>query len=930
LLDYPLPQQPGVRDYVFYFVPADPPGYGSAARNFFETFYRKHVAHDVKSLEALVRVLHDDVTQHGVQQIREVVVVAHGSPLGLQVPLVDATDDADLLKLNPWSLSELQDKFQTNALPGFAAQRAVVLGHLSPAACVTLRVCRFGQSNEGMYAVYSFFGGGVNVYAPIKYQFFGSVFLAPGARYGDRLAFHEHLVRQRFLRAGRHTPARATALVRAMEHEQSFSEPFELASMAIGGGEPPEYGALIDALNAAQLSPKLKTSFQQHGFELSSAAKAVVLVRDGAWRVRDTVRQDQESFPVEYSIGEEVDLEQRQRSLVAQGAVVGGGAEVSLQVFLDDFADSELKGEITLLAYRLDGDPADAPNVNRFDAVSALLAANGASGSTFSLGDLDLRAEIAAFGEMFRPAADATITVATDDTLDSGLHVTVWLIAPTLAGPALEIQLKHPYTNPNVRAHTLTLVRHFIIDPDGTSRDRAAYEAGVLAWAGTNLDSPGVELAASLDRLSLNDLVELIEYLHSPYDPAHVVHLHHAQQALRRKAGFRQWLVQRYPTGADVPFPSSDPVIELSLGQQDDLAERSYTFEFNDNWREVRESAIPRPSFEHDLFLEESLLDRFPNVLSSWADIEDDGADSPSSSASDALPARTPGQQRFSATTNQKETFTPPDVAVGCNEYRAAIRRIKELKDLPVDQLSAALAAEKTPGEKSYLDIALDVADKYGTLQKLWSLTELNEILKLPDIPNDRYEVGKLALKWGSKAIGWELGTAVAEILEADLVVTIPLAMYMEFLEAMQEGVEKNEAFGRLTGVRTWLRELDGRAGATPHLLDELTIDLTGYTDQQVVDAYTAELDDGVHTRVMLYIEDFHRGFTEGARLMQDRWPFLRTDVEQIVSRALQDASEDSCRTTVLVDEGVLDVDELRALVVRQTVAKLLGELRHV
>ena len=928
LLDYPLPQRSGVRDYVFHFVPADPPGYGSAARFFFQTFYPDHVAHDVGSLEGLIRVLHDDVTQNGVQQIREVAIVAHGSPIGLSIRLVDATDDEDLLALDPLKLSELQDRFQTGALPTFAAQRAVVLDHFSPDAFVTLRVCRFGQSDEGLYAVYSFFGGGVDVYAPLKYQFFGSVFMQPGARFRDRLAFHDHLVRQRYVPAGRHTPARATALVRAMEHEQSFSDPFDLAAMSTGGGEPPEYGALIDALNAAQLSPALRAAFEQHGFALSPDAKAYVDVRDAAWRVRDIIKQDQEAFPVEYGVGEEVDLGQGQRKLVAQGTVVGDGAEVSLQVFLDDSENADLKGQIATLAYRLDGDPADAPNVERFEALSALLAANGASGSTFTMGALDLREVIAGVGEEFAPADTATIVLARDIELPkSGLHLMTWLIAPTVAGPPLEIQLNHPFTNQRVRAHTLVLARHFAVDEHGVSLDRAAWEAGVLATTGTNSDSPGVELAASLDRLGLDDLVDLITFLQGSYDPARVIQLHHAHEALGRKAGFRDWMAQRTPTDTSVPLPAADPLTELSLGQRDDLAERFYAFTFDDTWREVRESVTPRPHFQHDLFLEESLLDRFPNVLATWADIEPDDDDSPASSAKDARP---PGQQRFSTTTIEKDTFTPPDVAVGCEEYRAAIRRIKELKDLPVDQLSAALAAEKTPGGKSYFDIAKDVADKYGTLQKLWALSELNDILKLPDIPSDRYEFGKFALKWGSRAVGWETGMAIAEVLEADTVVLIPLAMWMEVLDTQQEGVEKHEAVGRLTGVRTWLRELDDRAARTPHVLDTVTIDLTGYTDQQVLDAYVAELDDGQHTRFMLYIEDFHRGFTEGAKLMQERWPDLRRDAEEIVSRALQDANEDSCRTAVLVDEGVLDLDELRALVIRQIVGKLLGKLRRV
>ena len=101
---------------------------------------------------------------------------------------------------------------------------------------------------------------------------------------------------------------------------------------------------------------------------------------------------------------------------------------MSLQVFLDDSENADLKGQIATLAYRLDGDPADAPNVERFEALSALLTANGASGSTFTMGELDLREVIAGFGEEFAPADTATIALARDIELRrSGLHLMTWL-----------------------------------------------------------------------------------------------------------------------------------------------------------------------------------------------------------------------------------------------------------------------------------------------------------------------------------------------------------------------------------------------------------------------------------------------------------------------------------------------------------------------
>lgn len=90
-------------------------------------------------------------------------------------------------------------------------------------------------------------------------------------------------------------------------------------------------------------------------------------------------------------------------------------------------------------------------------------------------------------------------------------------------------------------------------------------------------------------------------------------------------------------------------------------------------------------------------------------------------------PPRTPRRAASSGSLRRRSRRTPsrrPTSRSAARSFRAAIRRIKELKDLPVDQLSATLAAEKTPGGKSYFEIAVDVADKYGTLQKLWSLSE--------------------------------------------------------------------------------------------------------------------------------------------------------------------------------------------------------------
>lgn len=109
-----------------------------------------------------------------------------------------------------------------------------------------------------------------------------------------------------------------------------------------------------------------------------------------------------------------------------------------------------------------------------------------------------------------------------------------------------------------------------------------------------------------------------------------------------------------------------------------------------------------------------------------------------------------------------------------------------------------------------------------------------------------------------------------------------------------------------------------------------MTIDLSGRSDAQVMQAYEYELNDGVHTRFMLDIEDFHHGFDEGGARMQELWPEILRIADEAMSKALYASVLDSCRTTVLVDEGFVDLGEVRAAVVRQLVQRLLSELPHV
>ena len=79
-VEYPLPQQSGVRDYVFNFVSATAgsdgsKAYGVESRAFFNAFFPNHVKHDVHTLEDLINVLKQDVSgANPIHLIREIIV----------------------------------------------------------------------------------------------------------------------------------------------------------------------------------------------------------------------------------------------------------------------------------------------------------------------------------------------------------------------------------------------------------------------------------------------------------------------------------------------------------------------------------------------------------------------------------------------------------------------------------------------------------------------------------------------------------------------------------------------------------------------------------------------------------------------------------------------------------------------------------------
>jgi len=129
LVEYPLPVKPGVKDYVFYCGSLGP--FGAAAKKLFDKHWPTHVAKTADSLQDVMTALQAEITSNGVQQIRELVLVAHGNAKQLFFPVVPAGTNVEAVYacVTAWSLAKLRDDIESR-FPGFSDARKAVVPHL--------------------------------------------------------------------------------------------------------------------------------------------------------------------------------------------------------------------------------------------------------------------------------------------------------------------------------------------------------------------------------------------------------------------------------------------------------------------------------------------------------------------------------------------------------------------------------------------------------------------------------------------------------------------------------------------------------------------------------------------------------------------------------------------------------------------------------
>lgn len=921
-VEYPLPKRHGVQDYVVYFVGAGD-GYGKSARRYFDRFYRDHKRRSATSLEEMIDFLHTEVTSGGVAQVRELVIVAHGAPQGLMTH-VTRTVPAGLpgfVDVTARSLAVLQRRFRANdpAFASFARHRTEVVRHLLDDSWITIRACRVGQGEAIMYALFSFFGGRANVYAPREYQFFGTHPIKEGMRVESKIDVHDHLVKQHIYPRDVHTPERKNAIVESLVDPGRFGQAFDLASARIGDTTSPQavtYDGFVRALNRSRISDGLKARFAAEGHALSTGATARVAVKDAAWIVRDRVRHDTVDARVTYDVGEEVES-----GTGGQVATLRAAASIAdaystrqsfpIQLFFYESENNLWNGKVGALASFLEGEPDSAAGQARLTALETALPTDATPAALAVLVRTTLKDRTGV-----EPSAQARVRLVST-VLKHGQVYKTWAIQDQ--EPYL-IKLEHPLTANDTQGHILWLVR----DLRGAAKVRAENE--LMAFLGKDPDTPGTELPAYLDRFTIDELVGLIDHLRSPYQLQHSFYLHHAQQAIKRKKEYFKWSTDRQAGNTDPLGPLVDPYESLTGRETEDKRIVAHEFDFNGIWQEVKVSHPKLGVVQADLFAEEDLWDKLdlpgdPNAP--FAALELD-ADSPYTDLEEQRLAELQGLERFSVI--DKSEFEPTDQDLSCAELAAILTKWKDLQGADADEISRQLGLVTASDGATFLDHVMWLYDKY-------------KIGKIGvDLVNISFMRDGLAVKIASRipviGIASEIGvpTTFTALLRIAPAITIPLTLWLKTLEAEAEADQVWENTGKLTAVRQWLRELIVQTYRAD-FPDNVHIDLGwfGSTVPHVERYYEEQRDeDGVFFSFVWADGRMKKGFDEGVRLMEKAYEEILERADDAVDEVLRQLDVDSCKAKVLVDAGLLDLRRFRAQVVRAIATDLLAKLPKV
>jgi hypothetical protein len=904
LVEYPLPVTTGIRDYIFNFVPTGDP-YGIESRKFFATYYKNHVAKDVTSLEAMIGILNSDVTGGGITQIREIVIVAHATAhkLFTQI-LIDISDPANAIYASviPSSLLKLQTDFNANKFPDFNSNRKTVVAHLKANSWVTIRGCNFGKSDNGMYGLYSFFGGFANLYAPRVYQYFGNwpinwaktaddkkeKYSAIQPRLSTTLRVHQHLSMQRFFPKDIHTPDRIDVVVTALVESGKFSDPFVLATKNVDDTTSTEaiaYDQIVAGLNTRTVSASLKQQFQAAEFPLTSPK--VMGVRTDQWHIRDVLSHDSAQYAVDYLIEQDSPQLSSTTTLTTSARdieSISSSPSVILQMFFDEDDNKTFKGWLfQLTAYVEAPDPAANPDdKTKYDAVNQLLTnlqfSDGSSGGV-NIKDL--------FTGAYTLTDTAVITLYSPPAETVKI---VWLITDTTN---YLVKVERGATPSDGAGHSISVYSML------TPAQQAAMEHDLISSPsfGINSDVPGTELMAYLDQYTLSQLLDFIDFLRESYAPENVIYIKHAAETIRRKSGFMAW----YMNSVEWEDLQNNVLVnngyaELGIREHDDMLTQYYTFDTNNCWSEVKSSQPTTTSIQQDLFTEEML--KFTDDTTGTDGLD---PDSPSSNL-DAL-RTVQSQNKPNLYAADKVVISIPSrTDLTCAQFTDLLNKIKAVGSTDPDTILAAIGDYKVEEEITFLDYATEDGG-FPSLKLLWEMIENFEVYTESESVIAE-TLGGIAEWEGAFAVG--LVGAIVEVFIIEL----------KIANAEVDAAENWEREGKIVAIRQWAEAIQGLVLTQGYKFPvPITIDPnTGSVEAYYINRYRNEYQEYWHVPSPFpnipNPDDLKKGF-------DDAWPEIERVGNEVLAKAgdildtaLKRAGLDACKINALHNSGFIDMDK--------------------
>lgn len=919
LVEYPLPERDGIKDYIFYFVSVTK-DYGLGAKNFFDKHYSNHIQKSVKSLEALINVLDSEIKSKNLNQIREIVIVSHGTEVTLNLPLIDDIDESEeqpknleykFLSVN--SLALLQDDFKNNKHTSFAQKRKAVLSKLKKDSWITIRACQFGYSKQGLYAFFSFFGGYSNVYAPMAWQFFGYSPVGENMKFESKLDVYEHLLKQRFLKGRQHSPQRVEKIARQFMNPGKSREPFILATQKIRDtitDEMLQYESIIDNLDKQKITADIREKFKAEALELSENPNIKVKEKNRRWEIKDRIKgSDGEFYLLSFDLIEE--LETAAQSLKT--------ATLKVYAQLSESRSSSSYIPIQLLFLKSDNDTwraymfdliscPDEPGVEakkqEYDQVVGLLNNRKLSNTSVNIRQL--------FEENSLDLPNtAVITVV--------LPGKKWLIEDS--SDKYLIKQENSYVDETTLYLRLAVYKHFT-----DKHQELAYQNEVLSHIGADIDCPGTELMAYLDNYTIEELIDFINYLRKPYRPENVIYLSHAYQAIFRKSGYFKWSMQTYGNSTD-PLAGLD--FDLSLSERTDKWTLYYDYSPNNYWREVKASNPPKKAFSQDLFLEETLKYRLPSGFKP----DELEIDSPNSNIEELRHFESERAGLFFEV--EKSFFDPveEDIKPNCEEFGQMLALMKEydIKDFDLSKLEAKI--------RGVIDEANPIWEAVKKAKTVYDWTygfykKLEFIFKYLHSPI-AFAEGTGAILVGSEVIMASRLPLLARLKYIKgafgaMLFTEVIGMMIEFVLVSEEAAKSWEQRGKIVGVRIGASRLIdlswytiNEATTTPTLVDGQPISLP------MPDYEAAELEDSGHP-FMWAPDRYKKGYLLGSKAFQEQANKIFAELDQYIDDLLwKEGGLSTCHILKLRASGLIDFKKLKAIIMKDMAYEVLDKFRH-